>query len=266
MARSEEPVAQLYFGELNTEILVLGNSRGLRLFSDSAFEDNLGMSSANLCVQSASTEISLIILKDYLDRNQKPRIVIHEITDLIRKNDAVRILRVYASSSPRLRTIQDQVEPKWAIFGDVFPALDFNNQEFREWSAQVIRGKPSYLYETEMPTDMVSEVSISFPIQYNSTVENLKALAEIHSICEKHQIKYIPVVAPLFPGHRRNIANFDDWIDEVELTLGSDCSSANYSDHEAFAERELYADHTHINRRGVTIFFNLIRTDDRLRK
>ena len=266
MARSEEPVAQLYFGKLNAEILVLGNSRGLRLFSDSAFEDNLGMSSANLSVQSASTEISLMILKDYLDRNQKPRIVIHEITDLIRNNDAVRTLRVYASSSPRLRTIQYQMEPKWAIFGEVFPTLDYNNQEFREWSAQVIRGKPSYLYETEMPLDLVSEVNTSFPIQYISTAENLNALAEIHSICEKHQIKYIPVVAPLFPGYRRNIANFDDWIDEVELILGSDCSMADYSDHEAFVERELYADHIHINRRGVTIFFDLIRTDDRLRK
>ena len=264
LSQSEEPIAQLYFGRQNAEVLVVGNSRALRLFSDSAFKDNLGMSSANLSVQSGSTKISLTILNDYLERHSKPKVIIHEITDLIRKDGAVQTLRVYAGASPRLRAIQCQVESKWAIGGKILPTLDFNSQEFREWAAQVVRGKPSYLLETEMSSEIGEGVSQMGFAQYNSTKDNLDALTEIKDLCEKLGIQYIPVVAPLFPSYLEKISNFDEWINKAKMELGDDCPVADYSSHKALAKPELYADHTHINRRGVKVFFELIRKDVRL--
>ena len=264
LSQSEEPIAQLYFGRPNAEVLVVGNSRALRLFSDTAFKDNLGMSSANLSVQSGSTKISLTILNDYLERHSKPKVIIHEITDLIREDGAVQTLRVYAGASSRLRAIQCQVESKWAIGGEILPTLDFNSQEFREWAAQVVRGRPCYLLETEMSSEIGEGVSKMSSVQYNSTKDNLDALTEIKDLCEKLGIQYIPVVAPLFPSYLEKISNFDEWINKAKMELGDDCSVADYSDHKALSKPELYADHTHINRRGVKVFFELIRKDIRL--
>jgi hypothetical protein len=255
----------MYTGKIKADLVVIGNSRALKLFDDSALERELALKPANLSVQGASTVMSLAILADYLERQPKPSIIIHEITDLTFANHAVCTLKMYSPHSGRLYALLYAEDKRAALSGVVFKTLNYNNESFRGIAARLPWGKRSYLLTGEM---LASEADASDapPTEYLSLEQNLQALIAIRKLCERHGVRYLPVVAPIHSSRSGRVVNFNEWVVQAQGVLGSGHSLADYSRHHVFKDRALFADPTHINRKGVEIFLKIIMDDGCLGK
>jgi hypothetical protein len=265
LQRSEEPLARMYTGNIKANLVVIGNSRALRLFDDSTLERELALKPANLSVQGASTVMSLAILADYLERQPKPDIIIHEITDLIYANRAVHTLKMYSPHSDRLYALLYAEDKRAALSGVVFKTLNYNNASFRGIASFLPWGKRSHLLTGEM---LASEVDASdaSPTEYPSLEQNLQALIAIRKLCERHGVRYLPVVAPIHSSRCGLIVNFNEWVLQAQGVLGPGHPLADYSRHSVFKDRALFYDPTHINRKGVEIFLKIIMDDGYLGK
>jgi hypothetical protein len=252
-AASDEPLARLYTGRGEAEIVILGNSRALRLFDDRALAEATGMTVANLAVQSASTRLSAAVLADHLERYGPARIVIHELTDLIRGDDAVTQVEMYTTASARLGDLHRALNAPRALAGRALHAVTFNNQAFREQALQTLTGMPKRVFEGRIPeTDLAALAADPPDIRYRSLAPNRAALAKIAAAARQAGGVYVPIIAPILPVYRAQIGALDDWRASVAADLGPGVEILDFAT--LFADAGRFKDQVHLNREGVDAF------------
>ena len=105
VARSELRMSRLYAGRAGADVLVLGNSRGVKLGEPSAAgaARRGGLTLFNLSYNGMSMGVAEVLLRDHLDRNPAPRVLMLEVTNLAMRDQLLKALTPYLGESPRLR-------------------------------------------------------------------------------------------------------------------------------------------------------------------
>ena len=114
MSRSGFRFARLYGSRrLAYDVVVVGNSRAVNSFNALKLSSLTGLSWLNLGYNGVSPELVEALLFDYLDRHEKPRLVVFEVTNTWQGMGPLRDLRPFVRKSDRLRALD--VEGGWLM-------------------------------------------------------------------------------------------------------------------------------------------------------
>lgn len=257
--------AEMYSGGLKKDVLILGDSRGQDSFYTPLMTRELGKECFSLTSGGFSTEIAEAILLDYLDRNEKPEVVLLEITCLRGESRfGMGQMLMFYGRSERLSKLASVYCPKEHAGTVVSHLYRYNQELFLRALYYIGRTDQTRIHRGRMLPSLIEtlpnmpEQRIEMPLDYN-----LKALARIIALTQQKGIRLELVVAPFAPGYRDKIGNYREWIAEVRKTVGPDVAIHDYSDQ--LTNLDYFIDRMHTNLDGATAMLRRVVADGVLR-
>jgi hypothetical protein len=250
LLRSQFRYSRLYRGHIDTDILILGDSRGVHSFYAPAIEEITGMHAFNLSYNSMSPKIAEAVLLDYLNRNRPPRLVIIEPTGSVVGNQLSSELRTYATLSPRLETLYSEAHPYAAMAGNIFHLLNLNSGFYIEALHYMRRSDQDWIYRLSMPAALRDRPAYRLG---EPREENLAALSRMVRELRRRNIEVRLVIAPYCPMP----LNMNEHA--IVFARSAGIPMWNYSD--AIHEPNDFADGVHLNERGSRLLLAMMKRD-----
>ncbi|HEX3071963.1 MAG TPA: hypothetical protein VHX14_25595, partial [Thermoanaerobaculia bacterium] len=196
LVRSQFRFSRLYRGGNDTDILILGDSRGVHSFYQPEIEKLTGLRAFNLSYNSMSARIAEAVLRDYLDHNRAPRLVVIEASCTITEGALAGQLGTYASFSPRLAALYAEGYPDAALEGRLFHLLRLNSEFYLEALHYQTRSDQDWIMRAEIPAGLRNRQPGLWSLP---RPENLEALIRIAALLRQRGIEDRLVIAPYYP-------------------------------------------------------------------
>lgn len=261
----------VFFGKVNADIVINGSSRALTHYDPRALAAATGQSAYNLGMNGVQTDVQLAVLKTYLSRNAKPKLVIQNLESF--SFEATKAGEIYdpATYVPYLgeRELYSrflEIDPavwKWKYI----PLYGYTVEDMKfTWAWGLlgcfgIFGKESYIdgfnpRYTEWTEDFARfSEGAGNGVTYRIETRAVNALREIVRSCRDQGIEVIFVYSPEYiemQALERNRA-------EIFALFSSICAEFNiplwdYSGSYISTRRDLFYNSQHLNARGAHLF------------
>ena len=252
---SNDPIAQLYGGRTTGNIVLLGNSRAYRHFDFNVLAKEFGGSVANLSLPGGSMELSVALLKDYIDRYGAPRILIAELSQICADSEAFKNMRPFVSRSARLSRLVEEHFPRQYRMGEVSHLFEYNSEYALNAMQKVFKPMPDLVLDGALEADAAAQVKPG--TYFVPKLREVAAAKELVDVVRHWNIDTRFVLTPVVPEYAA--ANQIEALrtSAQELTKGfkfwdlADKPPLDISD---------FLDYGHLNRQGVKQFMNELRT------
>ncbi len=251
---SKEPMAALYGGRGEADVLILGNSRAFRHFDAATLAARFNASVANLGYDALPMESAAALLADYIDRYGAPRVVILELSSLSTGPAAIANARTFATRSHRQAELVREHFPEFYFAGTVSHLLNYNSKFALNMAHKVVSArKPQVLNGTEgLGPPAARDYFTPLPA-------NLVALNNILRLAVENQLDLRLVVAPVWQpfGQLNGVREFRALLQSVAAGR----RVWYFADDERFPSH-LFFDEAHLNSDGVNLFMSFLDRDD----
>lgn len=251
-------ISKIYKGDVQAQILILGNSRGVNGFYAPKIEEDTGLKTLNLSYNGLSIATARLLLEDYLEYNSVPKILLYEVTNLNVGKMSDNILQLYSGISPRMQENWEKSNPYFAYVqkfvaqtnrynGELFlRALYYTNKSDQNW---INRYQISDAFvENYVAGEAAKEWTIINPVAKEE-------LIKIRSICVAHGIEFVPVITPIAPILFREIEEYENWVAEIEALIDQPIIDFGRE----IGELKYFADPVHMNLNGFNELYPALR-------
>lgn len=262
-AHSGQRFAKLYNGKpINADVLVMGNSRAVNTFNVNALTEKTGLKWFNLGYNGMGPILVEALLYDYLEKNNKPKLVVFEVSNIGSGTGALRDVRQFATLSKRLAELSIANNGFFAKLATISSLLSCNSEAFfrvmnyigkddQDW---VNAGKINPIHATQL-----KEAGSRKILEDDTLINASAALAykRMFEMLQRNNIKYHCVLGPYFLN--------DEAIKCIrESVVPSLCETKELIDlSNILSDVRYFADPVHINREGrdicVEIIANLVK-------
>lgn len=257
-SESQFRYSRLYNGKAGCEVLFAGNSRGL-IFYQPYIEEKTGFTTTNLSYNGLPMELASVLIKDQIDNNGVPKLMVLDITMLDERMDArlTTGFNFYTPYSNRLTELMSDSFPTDLYAGNVTHLYRFNSEVFQRALYYLNKSDKDWLLDRVIsPTLQKNVVKVdTFNYDFNE-----KMLADLNSVVKYAQEKNIKVelvINPYFPPFAKKIFNKKDLINAVEKVTG--LKVHDYAD--SIQGVEGFGDYQHLNKNGASAFIDLLLKD-----
>jgi hypothetical protein len=255
LVRSQFRFSRLYRGGNDADILVLGDSRGVHSFYQPEIEKLTGLRTFNLSYNSMSTRIAEAVLRDYLDHNRAPRLVVIEATCTIPGGALAVELRTFARFSPRLAALYAEGHPYGALTGRLLHLFPLNSEFYLEALHYRNQSDQDWINHSTMPAGLRAEQPGPWALP---RPENLEAMNRIVALLRQRGIEVRLVIAPYWPVPV-NMPAIANAIDVSVHRADPQLHVLNYAS--AVSDPEEFADRVHLNERGSVALLEILQRD-----
>lgn len=257
--------SRMYTGEAKSDILLVGNSRGL-IFFQPHIEAITGKETFNISYNGISVDLMNQLVQDYYDRYPAPELMLLDITMADRINDQLTIgFNTYAQYSDRLNDFIIERGGNMGHATKVSHLFRYNSEIFQRALFYANKTDETWLLDREISKSMVDAAKNIEPYQISivpdSTAEmrdylpkHLKSLIEV---AQKNGTKVKLVVNPYYPAFAESISNLSTFIRNIESITG--LPVRDYS--RAIQEDKAFGDYQHLNQYGAKIFVEQLEKD-----
>ena len=241
--------ARLYSGDLQNEVLFLGNSRGVNTFYAPSFENQLGVSCLNLSYNGLSAELCRDLLLDYLEHNSSPAQVIVEVTTVMDKSTAVSNLKPFWHESRRLEAMASSLDKRDVHAAKLSHLYGLNCEMHLRMLYYRNGSDQAWINRYTISTDLLEEVSDAPDEQWSQPDESqIVALRQIWDACTQRGIQCNFVIGPYLPDYKKLVTNYDRWKTELADRLELDTELVDLSD--SITDRDMFCDRLHANHKA----------------
>ncbi len=247
-------------GKVNTEVLIIGSSRGARGIIASDIESKLKMKTLNLCYPGSNVVFHDFVLTTYLKYNRKPKIVVLSVDDDLEfvenpwlgyrvdvlypltKNDYINDILIERKENsryskyfniPRLRKIH----------------LNFGAPKLEKTDSILPCGSMPIRFRNKEAIFGIRDTNI---VTYNKTLENsfyVDSYLHILKTCEKENIKVYLAIPPNYkPMNPTFIARLK------ELTPKNVKAHIYNQSEKRYCDSLYFYDLTHLRRNGAKLY------------
>ena len=258
LIQSELRFSKAYRGGLDAEILLLGNSRAVNAFYAPKISEATGKSVFHLGYNGMSMEVAEALYEDFVVRNEVPRLLVIEITNLGDSNQLVRDLKPYIGSSKRLTELLKGEDP--VIYGAtrLSHLFRYNSELYLRALFYLRRNDQSWINNRSLASEAIVSMVPDARQQESNMLrmdrENGAALLRLLQRCAVHGTNVSLVISPYLPNYIDGLENFDTWLSNLEASLPENAQLFNFS--RALLEPEHFADQLHANRAGSIKLFD----------
>jgi hypothetical protein len=243
--------SELYAGGHQADVLVLGNSRAVNAFYAPEMEKKLEQSVFNLGYNGMSMELCEVVLLDYLDHNERPSIVILEVTNLNVSNGLLKDFKLFSGMSFRIAELLRRDESVLYNASKLTHLYRFNSELFLRTLVYLNGDDQSWINSGSISEAFGESAHFddeTFKEAYPVHGANWEALIRILAVCLERNIEVRLVASPYLPVYRNAMTEYDaskaGFIERLEGRAGIFDFTLALGDYKDFA------DAIHINRRG----------------
>ncbi len=247
--------SRLYSDKAQADILLLGNSRGLSFYQPH-IEELTQKSTFNLSYNGMPIELGQVLLKDYLDRYEKPDVILIDVTMCDRSNEQlIAGFTSYMSYSQRLDSLIKSANPTNYRATRLSHLYRYNSEVFQR--ALFYKGKSSdenWIVDRTITPSMIDKISIG-GYDYRIDAYHLESLKEIVELAQQNNIRIELLVSPYFPPFRERMEGMDGFI--AAVTAATNLPVHDYST--ALSNSAYFGDFQHINKEGSRVYMKLLQ-------
>lgn len=250
--QSQNRFAQMYAKNLQSNALLLGNSRMDRNLNSDVFQSTTGLRPLNLGLGGNHPCTSEALLLDYVDIYGPPKLMLIEVTQAVDSPQLMGEMMLFTSFSHRLQANAENADPKFMFFRRFFHVLTYNNDTFWRLASECFRTPPRRSLQ-----NVISDAEINLLRNTPSTAwpvipENLAALSRMLAFAHSRGIAVYFFIAPMWPDYRANIRNFKQW----KASLQNALPATHLLDFSELYDqnRSFFNDGNHLNQAGSVAF------------
>lgn len=252
-------VSMLYSGRIDTDVLVIGNSRGATLLAREAWEQALCRPVFNLSLNGLDVRTQDALLRDLVDHNPAPKVVVIELSNVFNSNVTALELTPFLAESARLGALVRGAQGTWIPWLDISHLFRFNSEYLQR--AILFLFRPS-----DQAPETMGEISpgriesfLSNHPRYDVNPESLSALAGTVAALRDHGVQPILVLAPYHPS----AFSVEDWRAEVLAKLRAARIGADIRDwSDALRDDIDFADPLHMTPHGRRVLLAGVKASD----
>ena len=255
--RSNFRYSRLYTGRAGSDILLVGNSRGLNFYQPS-IEAMTGRSTFNVSYNGLPPQLVAVLMHDYRRRYGVPQDVIIDITFLDRDNDAlIEDFRVYAAYSEGIDSLLAIARPSIHRGTRLAHLTRYGGEVSQRMLYYLGRSDEDWLLDRVMGPTQAAGITEVPAAEYGYSADNIaliaKTVADYRSLGSRVHL----VVNPYFPPYAEKLTNLDALIDAVEAA--TKLQVRDYS--KSIAEPALFGDYQHLNKAGAKVYLKKLLRD-----
>ncbi len=232
------------------KVLLLGDSRAVNGLYAPELERLGGVPVLNLGYEGMSTLIAEAVLRDYLERNAPPRLMLLEVSDVTAPHTLLEGLTCYSHLSPALSALADQRSPVTQRAARLVHLYAYNGEVPLRALYYARRSDQDLINRHHIPPALVEEARAEADFDLPALPENLAALGRIAVLARERRIPLRFIVVPYLPEHLAHARNWDAWLEAIRGAAGSDARIWDYG--HAVTDHEQFADRVHLNELGAT--------------
>lgn len=204
---SNARVSALYDGRIEADVVLVGNSRGVHMASASEWAKSLCRPVFNLSLNGLDVTTQDVLVRDFLERNPTPKLMVIEISNLFSDTFMAPEYRPFIGESDRLAALIGSRQETW------FPWLDISHL-YRFNSEYLLRALLFLVRPSDQTPEAIGEISparidaflASHP-RYAVNPKAVPVLASTLAALHAHGVEPVLVLAPYHPGSFR----IEDW-------------------------------------------------------
>ncbi|NJL75103.1 MAG: hypothetical protein HC892_08780 [Saprospiraceae bacterium] len=251
--------ARLYQDKAVSDILLLGNSRGLCFFQPE-IEAITGKNTFNLSYNGLPINVANALALDYFDRYPAPELLLIDVTLCDRVNKQVLSEFVlYAPYSKRLQELLQQERPQHYQAAQWMHLFRYNNELFQRTLFYLNDSDEDWLLDRVISTTMKSNVAEQTYSIDTFLVNELVALTEK---AREKGIKVNLLINPYYPSFLETMKGLNEFEQQIETATGLEVH--NYAN--ALQEASYFGDYQHLNKIGSQAYLKLLFQDGLLTK
>ena len=259
--KSQFRYSRLYKGEAESDILLVGNSRGL-MFYQPHIESITGKSTFNISYNGMSMDLARVLVEDYLELYPSPEVMVLDITMCDRKNDGlIAGFNAYSSFSDALTNLVKESNPKVGTAAQLSHLYRYNGEIFQRALYYLGRSDEDWLLDRVITEDLVSTVDECEPYEIEvpeDIFEDFKATVEL---AQSKGVEVHLLINPYYPPYANKITNLESLRERFGKAVGLEVH--DYSS--AVTELEGFGDYQHLNKNGSRAFLDLLLKDNILK-
>ena len=250
--------SRLYSGQAGCDALLIGNSRGL-IFYQPYIEEKTGLTTTNLSYNGMPVELAAPLIKDHIDKNGAPKILILDISLLDKRMDA-RLstgFNFYTPYSERLTELLRDSFPNDLYAGKVTNLYRYNSEVFQRALYYLKKSDKDWLLDRVISPTLQEEVEKVDSFNYDFNEKMLTDLKDVVKYAQQKNIKIELVINPYYPPFAEHIYNKRELINAVESATG--LKVRDYAN--SIQDTEGFGDYQHLNKNGARAFIDILIKD-----
>ena len=246
VAGSELRFSVLYRGEIDADIVVVGNSRAVASLPPTLIAERTGSTVFSIAYNGVNPELATALVADLLERNRKPELIIAEASMVASDPAPVSDFKIYSGRSKRLAALLEAHTPRLAFAARYSRLFRVNAEFFYRALYYRDRSDQGWMNRGRMSPAKLRAVTRAPAEPFAFRRENIAHLARLIEVCEGAGVELRLVVAPFLPATRERLA-VDAWL--AELSAAVDHPIEDFS--HALDDPAQFADRIHTNELGA---------------
>ncbi len=246
VAKSEFRYSRLYTGKAKSDIVLLGNSRGL-IFYQPYIEEITGQKTLNLSYNSLPIDMGQVLVEDYLERYGAPKKLIIDVTMCDRTNtQLVTGFSPYSSYSHSMdQLIKSASKNSW-VAGKLSHLFRFNGEVFQRALNYLGKSDKDWLIDRVISDHMQENATVESVVELKATPERLASLQQLIAVAEQKGTEVELLVNPYYPPYAERMTSLAPFIQQIEAATNKKVK--NYA--LALQLTEGFGDYQHLNNKG----------------
>ena len=261
-AKSQFRYSRIYNGTAESDILLVGNSRGL-MFYQPYIEKITGQNTLNISYNGMPITLANILIEDYFERYDAPKLMVLDITMCDRFNPKlVAGFNTYTSFSKKLEKLLLKAAPNSAYAGKVSHLYRYNGEVFQRAAYYLNRSDEDWLLDRVITADLIDKISEQAPYTIEIQDELIAILKKTVDLAQSKGTEIQLVINPYYPPFADKITNLMELKKKVEQATG--LAVHNYA--WAVADVNGFGDYQHLNKNGSRLYLDRLLNDELLPK
>lgn len=257
--------SRLYTDRAESDILLVGNSRGL-IFFQPHIETLTSKKTFNISYNGISVDLMNQMVQDYYDRYEAPELMLLDVTMADRINDQLTFgFNTYGQYSDRVNDLIIERGGNMGHGAQVSHLFRYNSEIFQRALFYKNKSDESWLLDREISPSLVEaakdleDYTISLYPDTTAGMQNYlpNHLSELIKTAQAKGTKVVLVVNPYFPPFAESIINLSTFIKDIEKTTG--LPVLDYS--QAVKDIKAFGDYQHLNQYGAKIYLDQLQKD-----
>jgi len=283
--KSQFRYTRLYQGSAESDILLVGNSRGL-IFYQPYIEEITGSKTLNISYNGMPIDLAEVLVKDYLEKYPAPKQMILDVSMCDRLNKSlISGFNLYTPYSPRMYDLIHLNDTTGAVAGKIFHLYRYNSEIFQRSMFYLNKTDEDWLLDRVINDAMVAGITDYKPdtikLEMGKTVKGKKSkipffkneedryvegvmehLAATVNFAKAKGVDVQLVINPYYPPYLDKLVNLDQLKAAAEKATGMKVHDYSRS----VTDREGFGDYQHLNKAGSRIFLDKLKADGILGK
>ena len=254
---SEFRYSRLYKNKAESDILLVGNSRGL-VFYQPYIEEVTSEKTFNISYNGMHISLARVLMEDYLERHKAPKLVLFEVSMADYSDEKlIPSFALHAEASKGIDSLIFEYNPTVGWASKISHLYRYNSEVFHRSLYYLNKSDKFWLLDRKINKAVIEELDEVEEVTFSLKEERQRELKRIVALGEKYGTDVRLVINPYFPAYAEKITNLEEWKAEIEKITGEKV----YDYTQAIQDSKSFADYTHLNKYGSKMYIEQLKND-----